>query len=93
MASTIFGHEEVYFIVGITKPGPRLRRRPVAGPQRGLPQKRPAVGQKTPCAVRGDKCYDCKSPERICRALAVLWERPTGIGRAEVVLVNEPLGY
>ena len=25
--------------------------------------------------------------------LAVLWERPTGIGRAEVVLVNEPLGY
>jgi len=23
----------------------------------------------------------------------VLWERPTGIGRAEVVLVNEPLGY
>ena len=29
----------------------------------------------------------------ICRALVVLWERPTGIGRAEVVLVNEPLGY
>ena len=26
-------------------------------------------------------------------ALAVLWERPTGTGRAEVVLVNEPLGY
>lgn len=51
------------------------------------------LGKKTPCAVRGDKCYDCKSPERICRALAVLWERPTGIGRAEVVLVNEPLGY
>ena len=23
---------------------------------------------KTPCAVHGDRCYDCKSPERICGA-------------------------
>ena len=91
VASTIFGHEEVYFIVGVNKLAPdhdaalwRARNGP-------LP-KRPAAGQKTSMRP-GDKCYDCKSPERICRALVVLWERPTGIGRAEVVLVNEPLGY
>ena len=64
------------------------RARNVASPKNAR-----RLGKKTPCAVRGDKCYDCKSPERICRALVVLWERPTGIGRAEVVLVNEPLGY
>ena len=46
VASTIFGHEEVYFIVGRQQAGSRLRRRPLAGPQRGLPQKRPAAGQK-----------------------------------------------
>ena len=57
------------------------------------PKNAQRLGKKTPCAVRGDKCYDCKSPERICRALAVLWEKPTGIGRAEVVLIDEPLGY
>ena len=86
VASTIFGHEEVYFIVGINKLAPDYdaalwRARNVASPKNAR-----RLGKKTPCAVRGDKCYDCKSPERICRALAVLWERPTGIGRAEVVL-------
>ena len=93
VASTIFGHEEVYFIVGVNKlasdyDAALWRARNVASPKNAR-----RLGKKTPCAVRGDKCYDCKSPERICRALAVLWERPTGIGRAEVVLVNEPLGY
>lgn len=31
---------------GRQQAGSRLRRRPLAGPQRGLPQKRPAAGQK-----------------------------------------------
>lgn len=93
VASGLFGHEKVYFIVGRNKVAPDYdaalwRARNVASPKNAR-----RLGKKTPCAVRGDKCYDCKSPERICRALAVLWERPTGIGRAEVVLVNEPLGY
>ena len=92
VASTIFGHEEVYFIVGINKLAPDYDAAPVAGPQRGLP-KTPGGWAKDSLRRPGDKCYDCKSPERICRALVVLWERPTGIGRAEVVLVNEPLGY
>ena len=93
VASTLFGHKKVYFIIGVNKIAPDYdaalwRARNVASPKNAR-----RLGKKTPCAVRGDKCYDCKSPERICRALAVLWERPTGIGRAEVVLVNEPLGY
>ena len=93
VASTIFGHEEVYFLVGSNKIAPDYdaalwRARNIASPKNAQ-----RLGKKTPCAVRGDKCYDCKSPERICRALAVLWEKPTGIGRAEVVLIDEPLGY
>ena len=93
VASSIFGHEEVYFIVGVNKLAPDYdaalwRARNVASPKNAR-----RLGKKPPCAVRGDKGYDCKSPERICRALVVLWERPTGIGRAEVVLVKEPLGY
>ena len=93
LSSGLFGHEKVYFIIGVNKIAPDLegaiwRARNIAGPKNAR-----RLEKKTPCAVRGDKCYDCKSPERICRALAVLWERPTGIGRAEVVLVNEPLGY
>ena len=47
---------------------------------------------KTPCAVKADHCYDCKSPERICRGLVVLWEA-IGSMEMEVVLVDEALGY
>ena len=50
------------------------------------------LGRNTPCAAKGDRCYDCKSPERICRALVVYWEKP-GSMDMEVVLVDEDLGY
>ena len=93
VASTIFGHEEVYFIVGRNKLAPDYdaalwRARNVASPKNAQ-----RLGKKTPCAVKGDKCYDCKSPQRICRALTVLWEAPTGIGRSEVVLIDQELGF
>lgn len=93
VASTIFGHEEVYFLIGRNKLAPDYdaalwRARNIASPKNAH-----RLGCKTPCAVKGDKCYDCSSPERICRALAVLWEKPKGIGRAEVVLIDEDLGY
>ena len=93
VASTIFGHEEVYFIVGRNKLAPDYdkalwRARNIASPKNAQ-----RLGRKTPCAVKGDKCYDCKSPERICRAFTVLWEVPTGIGRSEVVLIDQELGF
>ena len=47
---------------------------------------------KTPCAIQADKCYDCQSPERICRNLSILWEKPAGAAY-EVVLLDEALGY
>ncbi|MBE5853297.1 MAG: lactate utilization protein, partial [Lachnospiraceae bacterium] len=50
------------------------------------------LNRKTPCALKADKCYDCNSPERICRGLAVLWERPMSTD-VEVILVEENLGY
>ena len=93
VASTIFGHEEVYFIVGVNKLAPDYdkalwRARNVASPKNAQ-----RLGKQTPCAVKADKCYDCKSPERICRALTVLWEAPKGIGRSEVVLIDQELGF
>ena len=93
VSSTTFGHEELYLVVGVNKIAPDYdsalwRARNIAAP---LNAKR--LGRKTPCAVRGDKCYNCSSPERICRALTVLWKKPFGIKRAEVVLVDQDLGY
>lgn len=93
VASTAFGHEDIYFVVGVNKIAPDFetalwRARNIAGPKNAQ-----RLNRATPCAAKGDRCYDCKSPERICRALMVLWEKPTSFRRAEVVLVEEPLGY
>ena len=92
VASSLYGHKKVYFVVGRNKLAPTydeaLRRaRNVAGPKNAQ-----RLGCRTPCAVKADRCYDCKSPERICRALVVLW-RPMMSCEMEIVLVDEELGY
>lgn len=92
VASTLYGHEKVYFVIGRNKLAPDFaaavhRARNVAAPKNAQRLKR-----ETPCAMRGDRCYDCSSPQRICRALSVLWTKP-GSCRYEVVLIDEDLGY
>ena len=92
VAAATFGCDKVYFVIGKNKIAPDLtaaidRARNIAAP---LNAKR--LGISTPCAVRGDKCYDCDSPQRICRNLSVFWKKPTGC-EYEILLINEQLGY
>ena len=92
VASTLYGHKKVWFVVGRNKLAPTYeealwRARNIAAPKNAQRLKR-----KTPCAVKADHCYDCKSPESICRGLVVLWEA-IGSMEMEVVLVDEALGY
>lgn len=92
VAATLYGHKKVYLVAGVNKITPDMesaidRSRNIAAP----PNAR-RLGKKTPCAVNADKCYDCKSPDRICRGLVVLWEAPAG-SEYEVVLIGEELGY
>ena len=49
-------------------------------------------GFRTPCAVRGDRCYDCASPDRICNAQVIYWRKMNHMDM-EVVLINEDLGF
>jgi hypothetical protein len=92
VASTLYGHQKVYFLVGSNKLAENYdaalwRARNIAAP---LNAKR--LERKTPCVKTG-KCMNCSSPERICRALVVLWEKPALIPEVEIVLVDEPLGF
>ena len=92
IASTVYGHRQVYFVVGVNKLEPDFdkalwRARNVAAPKRAQ-----SMGRKTPCAVHADRCYDCKSPERICRGLMVIWGKPMNMAQMEVVLIGESLG-
>lgn len=91
VAATLFGHEKVYFVIGRNKLAPTYeealwRARNIAAPRNAQ-----RLQKKTPCAVKGDRCYDCKSPERICRGLVTLWEPMIGM-EAEVLLVDQDLG-
>lgn len=93
VAASIYGHKRVYFVVGSNKIAPDYdaalwRARNIASPKNAQ-----RLGRKTPCAVKADRCYDCKSPERICRALTVLWEKPTAVEQMEVILIEQELGY
>lgn len=92
VAGTLFGHEKVYLVIGSNKVAPDYdaalwRARNVAAP---LNARR--LNKNTPCA-KGDeiKCHNCKSPDRICRALTVFWSVPKG-SQYEIVLVDEELG-
>ena len=92
VANTLYGHKRVYFVVGRNKLAPDFdaaiyRARNIAAPRNAQ-----RLGVNTPCAIRGDKCYNCNSPQRICRTLNVLWRAPFGT-QYEVLLVNQDLGY
>ncbi len=93
VSSSLYGPGDVYFVVGVNKIAETYdqalwRARNVAAPKNAQ-----RLGLKTPCAKRGDRCYDCQSPDRICRGLVVLWRSMSGAGRMEVVLVDEALGF
>lgn len=92
VASTIYGHQELYLVFGVNKVEPDFEKALWRARNIASPKNAQRLGKKTPCAVRGDKCYDCGSPDRICRALAVLWGPPKGISHVEAVIINESLG-
>ena len=93
VVNTLYGKKRVYIIVGKNKLSEDYdtalwRARNIASP---LNARR--LNKNTPC-VKGElKCYDCKSPDRICKGLVVLWNKMNGTEKAEVIIINEELGY
>lgn len=91
VAGSLFGHEKVYFVIGINKLVPTLekaiwRSRNIAAPKNAM-----RLGLQTPCAKRGDRCYDCTSPDRICNGMLIHLKKMNDI-EMEIVLINEQLG-
>jgi hypothetical protein len=91
VAASLFGHEKVYYVVGINKICPDLdkaiwRVRNVAAPQNAKRKHK-----KTPCAIKGDRCYNCMSPERICNGLLIEFKKMSNMDM-EVVIIGEELG-
>ena len=92
VSASLFGHRKVYFVAGKNKVSPDYdsalwRLRNVVAPKNAR-----RLGRKTPCAEKADKCYNCKSPDRICKGLVVLYQKMRAMDM-EVVLIDQELGY
>lgn len=93
VAMTVFGPRKVYFVVGFNKIEPDLhsaisRAKNVAAPKNAV-----RLQVKTPCVANGgDHCYDCNSPDRICRG-TLITDRPSMGMEVEVVFVDQEMGY
>ena len=91
ITSLVYGHDKVYYVVGRNKIADSydeavFRARNVASPMNSR-----RLERKTPCA-KGGRCFDCNSPERICRTMTVTWRPSFGVD-VEVVLIDQDLGY
>ena len=93
IASTIYGHQEVWFVVGANKIAPDFEKALWRARNIASPKNAQRLARKTPCAAKGDRCSDCDSPDRICRVVSTHLRKPNGIPTAYVVLVEEELGY
>ena len=92
VSSISYGHKKVYLVVGENKIESDYERALYRARNVAAPLNAQRLNRKTPCAVKADKCYDCKSPDRLCKNLSVLWGKPMG-AEYEVVLIHERLGY
>ena len=91
ISSLAFGHRKLYIVAGVNKISPDFdsalsRARNVAA----VRNCRRFETKKTPCKLDG-VCHDCRSKDRICNGLLVLWAPMSGT-QTEVVLINEELG-
>ena len=90
LAGQVFGHKKVFIVIGTNKicedfNAAVFRARNVAAVLNAARFKK-----NTPCQVDG-KCHDCRSPERICRAMTVQWFPMMGM-ETEIVIIDEELG-
>lgn len=92
LAGSLFGHKKVVYVIRVNKIEENLEKtiwrvRNVASPKNAMRFK-----LRTPCAIKGDKCYDCQSPDRICNSL-LIHLKASDAYEAEVILINENLGF
>ena len=93
IAGSLFGHEKVYFIAGTNKIEPTLEKAIWRARNIAAPQNAKRLELRTPCAIKGDRCYNCSSPDRICNALTIHWKKMNDVQDVEILLIDEELGF
>lgn len=92
VAGSLFGHKKVYFVMGVNKGEETLEKAMWRAQNIAAPQNAKRKGLNTPCAVKGDKCYDCNGPDCICNAIMVHRRKMRNTDDMEIVIIKENLG-
>ncbi len=102
VSSMLFGHERLYIVIGVNKIVPTLedarwRAKNIAAPRNA--KRMSDIGVKNgkqprdlPCVKNPDRCYDCDSPQRICKVELIHSRRPDFIKHAEILIIKEEIG-
>ncbi len=92
LASSLYGHEKVYFVAGTNKIALDLAAAVSRARNTAAPLNAKRLNCKTPCSAGGDRCYDCRSEDRICNAMVIHYRKMTSCD-IEIILIEESLGY
>ena len=91
LAGQVYGRKTVYIVVGTNKICPDFESAVSRARNTAAVQNCKRFPAKTPCKI-DDKCHDCRSPERVCNAMLVLWGPMMDMDKVEIVLIDEELG-
>ena len=90
IAATVFFFFLFFIVAGTNKLAPAFESAVYRARNTAAVQNCARFGKKTPCQTDG-KCHDCRSAERICNAMTVLWGPMNGM-ETEVVLIDGDYG-
>jgi len=90
LAGQVYGDKRLYLIAGTNKICPDFESALHRARNTAAVQNCKRFPNKTPCQLDG-QCHDCRSADRICRALLVHWMPMMGM-TTEVILIDEELG-
>lgn len=91
LAGQVFGIKKTYIIAGINKICPDFHSALTRARNVAAVTNASRFDYSIPCKLDG-KCHDCRSKDRICNALLVLWGPPMEMD-TEVIIIGEELGY
>lgn len=91
VAGSIFSHKKIYYVFGTNKIEPTLEKAIWRARNIAAPRNAKRLGCDTPCAVKGDRCYDCSSEDRICNTMNIHLKKMSNV-EAEVIIIGEDLG-
>jgi L-lactate utilization protein LutC len=93
VAAASYDKERLYYVVGMNKIVPTLEDAIVRARTIAAPLNAERLHRDTPCAGKPGKCYDCSSPERLCRNISITLGKMLSIAAAEVIIIKQNLGY